>query len=410
MPSRFVGGLFSSACVNVKRSIVAGVALLTVNTGSSSVKLAVYGHGDTLAREAGASVERIGLPGTRLEFIAPSAKVEETIATTDHAGALELALNRLSDRLSSPPRAVGHRLVHGGPDHAEPEPITRALLDKLQALQGLDPTHMPQALAAVHSIGRRFPGVPQFACFDTGFHRSMRAVAQRYPLPPWTHDAGVRRYGFHGLSCESILSQLERADPQALAGRVLIAHLGNGASITAVLRGVSVDTSMGFSPSGGTMMGTRSGDLDPTVMTYLARTRGLTTDALQRLVNDEAGLLGVSGLSQDMRDLLSRASSSPDAAAAIDLYCYTARKHFGALAAALDVIDTIVFTGGIGEHAAAIRQKICEGLGHLGVRLDPILNSASRDLISAANSGVVIRIVETDEDLVIARHVLRLLS
>jgi acetate kinase len=238
----------------------------------------------------------------------------------------------------------------------------------------------------------------------------MPVLARRYPLPAWTAAAGVQRYGFHGLSCEFIVSALAEIAPDALNGRLLIAHLGNGASVTAVERGVSIETTMGFSPTGGLMMGTRSGDLDPTVLTYLARTRhGGDVDALHRLVNDESGLLGVSGISADVRDLLGQPDSSP-AAAAIELFCYTARKHIGALAAVLDGVDTIVFTGGIGEHAAPIRERICRGLGHLGVQLDPEHNAASHGVISASGSRVAVRVVATDEELVIARHTRRLLG
>jgi acetate kinase len=282
-------------------------------------------------------------------------------------------------------------------------------MTELHGFQEIDPGHMPQALAAVEAIAVRYPTVPQFACFDTAFHRSMGPIAQRYPLPRWTIDAGIRRYGFHGLSCEFIVSALARLDPRAADGRLLIAHLGNGASITAVHRGASVDTTMGFSPCGGLMMGTRSGDLDPTVVTYLARIRKCTFEDLQRLVNEESGLLGVSDVSEDMRDVLGHAGS-PHAAEAIELYCYIARKHVGALAAALDGVDTMVFTGGIGEHAAPIREGICRGLGHLGVVIDPQRNAADADVISTPGNRVTVRVMATDEDAVIARHVRRLLE
>jgi len=237
----------------------------------------------------------------------------------------------------------------------------------------------------------------------------MPRVSQQYPLPRSTWDAGVRRYGFHGLSCESIVSGVREIDAQAARGRMLIAHLGNGASVTAVHNLASVDTTMGFSPTGGLMMGTRSGDLDPTVLTYLARSGSCTLEELEHLVTAEAGLLGVSGVSSDMQDLLSRADSA-DARDAIALYCYTARKHIGAMAAALNGIDTMVFTGGIGEHASAIRAGICTGLEHLGVALDAEANAASRPVISRANAAVTVRVMKADEDLIIARHVRRLLA
>jgi acetate kinase len=354
-------------------------------------------------------VERIGLPNGRLSVTSSTGVTNEEISTSDHAAALRVALEHIDQRLAATPVGVGHRIVHGGPTHARPQRISADLMTELRSFQKIDPGHMPQALAAVESIAARYPTVPQIACFDTAFHRSMGPIAQRYPLPRWTIDAGIRRYGFHGLSCEFIVSALARLDPRAADDRLLIAHLGNGASITAVHRGASVDTTMGFSPCSGLMMGTRSGDLDPTIVTYLTRIGKRTVEDLQRLVNEESGLLGVSDVSEDMRDVLGHAGS-PHAAEAIELYCYIARKHVGALAAALDGVDTIVFTGGIGEHAAPIREGICRGLGHLGVVIDPQRNAAGADVISMSGNRVTVRVMATDEDAVIARHVRRLLE
>ena len=382
------------------------MALLTINAGSSSLKLALY-EAETLKRKRSLFVERIGSGGSRLLI---DRAAERRIEAKDHADALDEIVHDLPELFASGLRAIGHRLVHGGIEHAEPEQITAELLKELHALEHLDPTHTPQALAVIEAVVRRFPDVPQFACFDTAFHRWMPDVAQRYPLPRWTADAGVRRYGFHGLSCESIVSQLEQIDARAANGRLLIAHLGNGASITAVHDGRSVDTSMGFSPTSGIMMGTRSGDLDPTVMTFLARTRAMNIDALERLVNQEAGLLGVSGTSHDMRDLLERARLDEAAANALELYCYLARKQFGALAAALGGVETIVFTGGVGEHAAPVREKICQGLEYLGLQLNVKRNAGDEAIISAEGSRVVVRVIAADEDLVIARHVVALLK
>jgi acetate kinase len=379
--------------------------LLTVNAGSSSLKLALYDT-EGLRREAAVSVERIGSNATRLVI----GEAERKIEAKDHASGLDQVCRDLPEFFAAHLRAIGHRIVHGGLNHAKPEPITTGLLDDLQKIEHLDPTHLPQSLTVVEAVRRHFPDVPQFACFDTAFHRSMPAVAQRYALPVWTAEAGVRRYGFHGLSCESIIIQLKPIDAREATGRVLIAHLGNGASVTAVRGGVSVDTSMGFSPTGGLMMGTRCGDLDPTVITFLARSRAMTPDAVEKLVNEESGLLGVSGHSPDMRDLLERAESDSQAFQAIELYCYTARKYFGSLAGVLDGVDTIVFTGGVGERAPAIREKICGGLEYLGVQLDRNRNAANEAVISADDSRVVARVMATDEDLVIARHVAALLA
>ena len=387
-------------------SIVAG--LLAVNTGSSSVKLALYNNGAQLTELSRMVVEPIGESTCRLRVTPATANgAEMPIEAKDHRTALLRALDYAYRSLGFPVEAVGHRVVHGGAAHRAPERITAALLSDLQDLTPIDPDHMPQALETIEAITGRYPAIPQVACFDTAFHRTMPVLAQRYALPAWTMEAGVRRYGFHGLSCEFITSALAQLEPQTLGGRLLIAHLGNGASITAVRHGASVDTTMGFSPTGGLMMGTRSGDLDPTVLTYLARAAHRDLESLDRLVNHESGLLGVSGTSSDLRVL--SASESPSAKDAIDLFCYTARKYMGTLAAVLDGIDTIVFTGGIGEHRPAVRERICEGVGHLGVRLDPERNAANRDVISASDSGVVVRVIATDEELVIAKHVRHLL-
>jgi len=320
------------------------------------------------------------------------------------ASALDAALDALQRQTPFTVAAAGHRVVHGGTTHRAPVRVSAAVVGELHRLEPLDPIHMPAAIALIHEMERRYPDAPQVACFDTAFHQSMPAVAQRYPLPRPAWEAGIRRYGFHGLSCESIMTMLQATDPGAAQGRVLIAHLGNGASITAVRDGRSVDTTMGFSPVGGLMMGTRSGDLDPSVVTFLARTGGCDADALERVISRESGLLGISRISSDMRDLLGR-SDSADARDAVDLFCYTARKHLGALAAALGGMDTIVFTGGIGEHAAPVRAGICNGLDFLGVRLDADANSAGRAVISAAGSAVTVRVMQTDEDLMIATHV-----
>jgi acetate kinase len=370
--------------------------ILAVNAGSSSLKITLFDNDAALRRRAAATVERIGAQGPGLH--AP---------TFDDA--LRRALEDVATAGAFTPLAVGHRIVHGGATHERPEPITPALLAELHRLAPIDPTHMPQALALVDAIGRRYPTLPQFACFDTSFHRTMPSVAQLYPLPRSTWNAGIRRYGFHGLSCESILDTLRVEDPGTAQGRLLIAHLGNGASVTAVRHGASVDTTMGFSPTGGLMMGTRSGDLDPSVITYLARTGAYTADALEHLVTQEAGLLGVSEVSSDMRDVLSR-TDSRQAQEAIDLYCYTARKHIGALAAVLNGVDTIVFTGGIGEHGSSIRAGICAGLGYIGVEVDPDANAANRPVISRPGMPVTVRVMQTDEDRVIARHVRQLIA
>jgi acetate kinase len=252
--------------------------------------------------------------------------------------------------------------------------------------------------------------VPQVACFDTAFHRTLPPVAQRYPLPRALHDAGVVRYGFHGLSYEYIMQALRAVDPDAANGRVIVAHLGNGASMAAVRDGQSIDTTMGFTPTGGLVMGTRTGDLDPGVLLYLLQTRGMPAEQVNTLVNRQAGLLGVSGISADMRDLLEREAREPAAAAAVDLFCYQARKFLGALAAVLGGIETLVFTGGIGEHAAPIRARICASFEFLGLEIDAGRNQQHAPVISPDGASVTVRVIPTDEDRMIARHTYRLIT
>jgi acetate kinase len=373
-------------------------AILAINAGSSSLKVTLFGFDDRLPRRGTATIDRIGLE-----------QRDATTTATNFDEALHLALRQIERPAPFHLAAVGHRIVHGGATHTKPERITASLLADLRSIAPIDPTHMPQALSLTEAVERQYPALAQFACFDTAFHHTMPLVARQYPLPRSTWSAGIRRYGFHGLSCESILEQLGAIDPSAAEGRLLIAHLGNGASITAVHRGRSVDTSMGFSPTGGLMMGTRSGDLDPSVVTYLAKATGCGPEALDHLVTQESGLRGVSGLSSDMREVLNRTDSS-ESREAIDLYCHIARKHLVGLTATLNGVDTIVFTGGIGEHAPAIRAGICVGLEYLGVDIAQERNATDDAIISRPHSRVAVRVMQTDEDLVIARHVRRLLA
>jgi acetate kinase len=306
--------------------------------------------------------------------------------------------------------AVGHRVVHGGSQYWQPQPVTPQLLETLRDLTPIDPDHLPQAIGAIEAVSHVLPELPQVACFDTAFHRRMPRAAQLYPLPRGFEDKGVMRYGFHGLSYEYIMRELETLDASAFRRRVIIAHLGNGASMVAVRDGVGIDTTMGFSPTGGLVMGTRSGDLDPGVMLYLLQVERLSPSEVSELVNKRAGLLGVSGTSSDMRDLLDREADDPRAAEAVDLFCYQARKHLGALVAALGGLDTLVFTGGIGAAAAPIRWRICTGLEYLGIQLDERRNKAHAPVISRAGSSMTVRVMQTNEELMIARHVQHLIA
>jgi acetate kinase len=356
--------------------------ILTVNTGSSSVKLGLY-EGDRLVDSC----------------------ARDCSGPQSFHDAIERYLSSLE---GSWPDAVGHRIVHGGPRHTTPCRITPEILALLRELVPLLPEHLPQAIEAVEAISHLAPQATQVACFDSAFHRTLPRVARLLPLPRRYLDSGVMRYGFHGLSYEYVAGELQRLDPQRVGGLAIVAHLGNGASMAALREGVSVETTMGLTPTGGLVMGTRTGDLDPGVLVYVGTRERLSPEAVSRLVNLESGLLGISELSADMRDLL--ASDDARAAEAVELFCYQARKHIGSLAAVLGGLDTLVFTGGIGEHAAPIRLRICQGLEHLGIELDRSANEANAAVVSSPRSRVTVQVLATDEDLMIARHTCRLLE
>lgn len=388
---------------------------LTINTGSSSLKAGLYDATSEhdVRQDVWAIAERIGQADSRLRI---GRQADGTTAfdwegaLADHAAALQMLLDWLrQNHQSTTLDAIGHRVVYGGKRYREPHVITDGLLADLQVLVPVDPDHLPQALSVIQLLTRAYPAIPQVACFDTAFHRGMPRVAQMYALPRRLVDDGVIRYGFHGLSYEYIVRQLRRLDP-ASGGRLIVAHLGNGASMAAIRDGSSLDTTMGFTPTGGLVMGTRSGDLDPGVLLYLLQSQGMTANALSHLVNRDAGLLGVSETSADMQDLLSRENTDLRAAEAIDLFCYQARKFVGALAAVLGGLDTLVFTGGIGEHAAPIRARICAGLEFLDIALDGERNARQAPIISRDGSPVLVRVIKTDEDIMIATHTYRLFA
>jgi acetate kinase len=309
------------------------------------------------------------------------------------------------------PDAVGHRVVHGGPRHTAPEKVTHELLASIAELVPYAPEHLPQALNAIRYAANELPGVFQVACFDTAFHSTMPPLAKLCPIPEEFRKQGVQRYGFHGLSYQYILSQLQaEGDPLARKGRIILAHLGHGASMAAVLDGRSIETTMGFSPAGGLVMSTRTGDLDPGVVLFLLQEGHLDADALRDMVNKKSGLLGVSGLSADMRDLLEAEADNPQARLAVELFCYSARKHIGALVAALGGLDMIVFTGGIGLHSPEIRERIAAGLGFLGLQLDHERNRNHSGVISQEPSKIVVKVIETNEEVTIVREARRVLE
>jgi acetate kinase len=386
----------------------ASQVILCLNSGSSSLKFALYrlGVGEEVRLAHGAA-ERIGLVGGHLWLRGTDneALVDVDRDFPDHTAATEGISVAAKGLGFPPPVAVGHRVVHGGPDHTAPERVEAQLLAELRRLVAFAPLHLPSAIQGIEAVAARLPGLPQVACFDTAFHRRMPEVAQRFPLIRDLWDAGIRRYGFHGLSYEYIVASLG----VAAQGRLVIAHLGNGASLAAVLNGQPRDTTMGFTPTGGLMMGTRSGDLDPGVLLHVMRSKSYGADGIDDLVNHQAGLLGVSGLSPDMKTLLDQREHEPHAAQAVELFCYQLRKHIGALTAVLGGLDTLVFTGGIGERAAPVRWEVCRGLAYLGIDLDPQRNAVHADVISTPGSACTVRVVPTNEDLMIARHTRRVL-
>ena len=377
--------------------------VLCINVGSSSCKFALYSiSGGTESLIAEGVADRIGSSGGKIRIHDADGRI---LTESDRVLARpQVAVDALFDefeRLKLPGLdAVGHRIVHGGPHHVAPELVTPALIDDLKNLIPFAPLHMPGGIEGIEAVAARHPKVPQVACFDTAFHRGMPASAERFPLPRELWDAGIRRYGFHGISYEYIMQALGADVPP----RLIIAHLGNGASMAGVLNGHPHDTTMGFTPAGGFMMGTRPGDLDPGVIVYLLEQKRYDAKRLAELVNLKSGLLGVSCLSSDVKTLLDARATNGDAAMAIEMFCYQIRKSVGALAAALGGLDMLIFTGGIGEHAAAIRAEVCDGLEYLGLNIDSQRNKASEDTISSAGSKCRVRVIPTNENLMVARH------
>ncbi len=385
--------------------------VLTINAGSSSIRFALFEVSLPPVRLLQGNLEQIGSDDASLSVDlgdgSPPKRVKVVIKGS--------AIGYLMDWLESQPQfksidGVGHRVVHGML-HVDPELVTQELLDELTAIIPFDPEHLPREIEFIEALQQRYGQLPQVACFDTAFHRSMPQVATQLPIPRRYAENGVRRYGFHGLSYTYLMQELTRlADPAAVRGRVILAHLGSGASLAAVRDGECIDTSMGFTPAAGLVMGTRSGDLDPGLMSYLALTEGMSAAQFQTMVNHESGLLGISDVSSDVRSLLARESGDPRAAQALALFCYQVKKWIGSFAAALGGVDTLVFAGGIGEHAAVMRERICEGLDFLGIKLDPEANGRHAPLISTAAGRVAVRVIHTDEESVIAALSIRLLG
>ena len=389
-------------------------AILVLNAGSSSLKFSIFrteqSAGQLLAH---GQVEGIGIaPRLHLRGGAGEVLDEQALAggkSLDHEDALGVVLERCRSRLSGYQLvAVGHRVVHGGVQYAAPVRIDDSVMTELEALVSLAPLHQPHNLAAVRAVSRRAPQLPQVACFDTAFHRTQPEVAQRFGLPRRYTDEGVRRYGFHGLSYEYVASVLPDLDPRAATGRTVVGHLGNGASMCAMIDGKSVATTMSFTPADGLLMGTRTGSIDPGVLLYLMDRHGMTAEEIEHLIYHESGLFGISGTSSDMRELLS--SDDSRAGGAVDLFVYRIGRELGSLVAALGGLDALVFTAGIGENSPAIRGRVCREAAWLGVSLDEAANIAGRPRISRAGSGAAVWIVPTNEELMIAQHTWRVLG
>jgi acetate kinase len=364
--------------------------ILTINGGSSSLRYALFELRPAPLLVFDGKLERLS---------------KDTSAVTD-----ALLQKLQAEHGCGIPDAIGHRIVHGM-QHTAPQRINSKLMAQLHRIVPYDPEHMPREIEFIKAMQQRFKRTPQVACFDTAFHRSMPRVATLLPIPRRYATRGVQRYGFHGLSFTFLLQELVRlGDAAASKGRVILAHLGSGASLAAVRDGRCIDTSMGFTPTAGLVMGTRSGDLDPGLMSYLALARRMTPKSLQTMVNHESGLLGVSATSADVRDLLTRESRDYRARDALDLFCYQAKKWIGSFAAALGGLDTLVFAGGVGENASPVRSRICQGLEFLGLKLDAGANRRAADIISSKQSRVAVRIIHTDEEIVIAEQTAHLLE
>jgi acetate kinase len=374
--------------------------ILSLNGGSSSLKFAVYRLREpTEERAFSGAVEGIGQSvGKAWLHSGDKALQEESGQFSDHTAAVKVMFRALRKQGVEGLAAAGHRIVHGGPKFIKPQLIDPELKSGLKELIPFAPLHLPSQVAMIEAVAAHFPDLPQVACFDTAFHSGMPEVAQRLPLPQELWEHGIRRYGFHGLSYEYVVAKLETE----LGRRAIIAHLGNGASMVALKDGFPMDTSMGLTPTGGFMMGTRSGDLDPGVLIHLLKA-GYSADRLEELVDHQAGLLGVSGQTSDMKALLQKSQTNDAARMAVRMFTYQVRKFIGAYAAVLNGVDTLVFTGGIGERAAEVRAQICAGLEYLGVTLDRVANTRNAEVISLPGSKCTIRVVQTDEDLMIAR-------
>jgi acetate kinase len=387
--------------------------ILTINGGSSSIKFAVFKSSLQLQRTFTGEIERIGLPGTRLAATQEGgAKDERPAKAATFSDAAGEIVGYLRQRLGTAKiDGIGHRVVHGGIHLLDNQIIDEKVLEELRRAQPLDLTHLPREISLIEAFEKAFTGIPQIACFDTAFGRDLPRVAQMFPIPRHYFTEGVRRFGFHGLSYTYLIQRLaEIAGNEAAQGRLILAHLGSGASMAAIRGGKPIDTTMAFTPTAGLVMGTRPGDLDPGLLIYLTRSENKSPDEMDDFISHQCGMMGLSETSSDLRDLQKRRETDPRAADALDLFYYQAKKYIGALHAALGGLDTLVFSAGIGEHSSDARAGICDGLECIGIQLDSRRNQANEEIISADGSRVIVRIMPTDEEIVIAQAVHGFLS
>lgn len=383
--------------------------IVTVNAGSSSIKLAVFSK-QSMSQLFNISVSGIGQPVSKLQIIREGIPRTQELYVSDYATASRLVIGKLSEEISQDSiAAIGHRLVHGGGKYDSPVPTATMSESDWELLSRLDPNHTPGARQLISQCARQYPAILQVACFDTSFFHHLPKVATIIPIPKKYYDIGVRRYGFHGLSYTSLLATFrERAGEEAANGRVILAHLGSGASVTATLHGKPIDTTMGFTPASGITMSTRSGDLDPGVFSFLHRQNNMSIDAFDRMVNSESGLLGISGVSGDMSSLLALEHENKDVSLAIEAFIRDIKKAIGGFAALLGGVDSLIFSGGIGEQSAIARSRICHGLEYMGIEINEPANRDNSFLISSDNSRVGVHVIPTDEARVIAEQTIEL--
>lgn len=387
--------------------------ILVINGGSSSIKFALFENNESMTLLMHGVIEGIGLNESRftVKWTNEATSSSWTVKVHEYSLAVEVLMHWL--RTETEPcslKAVGHRLVHGGTKYWNPQRITSEMLAELHEFSLFDPEHLPEELLLTEEFHRQFPDLIQIACFDTAFHHEMPRLAKMLPIPRRYEAKGVHRYGFHGLSYSYLMEELAEQSATQANGRIILAHFGSGASLAAVLHGRSIDTTMGFTPAAGLLMGTRSGDIDPGLVAYMAKSEKMTADEFNHLINHESGLFGISETSSDMKELLAKESTDIRAKEAVALFCYQAKKWIGAYTALLGGLDTLVFSGGIGENAPPVRERICDGLSFLGIDIDSSLNETNAEVISSNSSQVTVRVIHTDEELMIARSVRRLLN